>query len=373
MTTIPLLVPHMPQADSLLPYLRQIDQNRHYTNFGPLNAEFERRIAADTGRQWLPAQITTVSNCTVGLELALQALDLRPGARVLIPAITFAATVTSVLRVGMEPVLSDVDRASWLLSPQLARAALADGRIDAIIPVSTFGCPQDPQAWDAFVRETSVPVVVDAAGAFGNQAPGEEIDVVYSFHATKSFGAAEGGAVLSRSSERIKRIRKLSNFGIDTSIAMLDSIGTNGKMSEYHCAIGLASFDQWEQTKRDRLELSARYLRALAEHCPFLEYQDKPVDGIYPLMPVLLPAGASAARWSERLATDGIQTRRWYSPSLHNHPALRDVAKSASLDVAIDIGERILGIPFFIGMTDEQIGRVCAALNRVLAEEGASS
>lgn len=373
MITIPLLVPHMPKADSLIPYLRLIDQNRHYTNFGPLNAEFERRIAAHAGRQWLPEQVTTVSNCTVGLELALQALRLRPGARVLIPAITFAATATSVLRVGMEPVLSDVDSESWLLSPELARAALAGNRIDAVIPVSTFGCPQDPQAWDAFVRETAVPVLVDAAGAFGNQDPGEEIDVVYSFHATKSFGAAEGGAVLSRSVERIKRIRKLSNFGIDTSIAMLDSIGTNGKMSEYHCAIGLASFDQWEQTKRDRRDLSARYTRELARGCPFLSFQVKPVDGIYPLMPVLLPERASASRWAERLATQGIQTRRWYSPSLHNHPALREAEKANTLEVAIDIGERILGIPFFIGMTDEHIERVCAALHRAYAEEGASS
>ncbi|WP_408952605.1 DegT/DnrJ/EryC1/StrS family aminotransferase [Lysobacter sp. Hz 25] len=362
MTIIPLLVPHMPQADSLLPYLRQIDQNRHYTNFGPLNAEFERRIAADAGRQWLPEQVTTVSNCTVGLELALQALKLRPGARVLIPAITFAATVTSVIRVGMTPVLSDVDRHSWLLNPRLARAAIASGRIDAVIPVSTFACPHDTAEWDAFVRDTSLPVVVDAAGAFGNQGPGELIDVVYSFHATKSFGTAEGGAVLSRSLERIKHIRKLSNFGIDTSIGMLDSIGTNGKMSEYHAAIGLASFDQWDDTKRARRDLSGRYAQALAQNCPFLGYQTKPADGIYPLLPVLLPSGASAARWSEHLAKQGIQSRRWYSPSLRAHPALHNIEISGSLDVANDIGQRILGIPFFIGMTDEDIARVCAAL-----------
>lgn len=362
MNIIPLLVPHMPRADSLLPYLRQIDENRHYTNFGPINAEFERRIAADVGSQWLPEQVTTVSNCTVGLELALQALELPPAARVLIPAITFAATATSVIRVGMKPVLCDVDPHNWLLTPALARAALARGPVDAVIPVSTFACPHRTDEWDAFVRDTSIPVVIDAAGAFGNQGPGELTDVVYSFHATKSFGTAEGGAVLSRSVERIKRIRKLSNFGIDTSIGMLDSIGTNGKMSEYHCAIGLASFDQWEDTKRARRDLSARYARALARICPFLDYQTKPVDGIYPLLPVLLPPGASAARWSERLAEQGIQSRRWYSPSLHTHPALRDIEVSGPLDVAVDIGERILGLPFFIGMTDEQIARVCVAL-----------
>ncbi|QWP78548.1 DegT/DnrJ/EryC1/StrS family aminotransferase [Lysobacter sp. K5869] len=370
MNIIPLLVPHMPTADSLLPYLRRIDENRHYTNFGPLNAEFERRIAADAGRGWLPEQVTTVANCTVGLELALQALELPPGARVLIPAITFAATATSVVRVGMTPVLSDVDARNWLLTPQLARAALAAGRIDAVVPVSTFACPHDTDEWDAFVRETSVPVVMDAAGAFGNQGPGELIDLVYSFHATKSFGTAEGGAVLSRSVERIKRIRKLSNFGIDTSVGMLDSIGTNGKMSEYHCAIGLASFDQWEDTKRARRELSARYERALARDCPFLGHQAKPAGGVYPLLPVLLPPGASAAQWGERLAAQGIQSRRWYSPSLHTHPALRGVRTAGPLQVALDIGERILGIPFYLGMSDEDIARVCAALAQANQEGG---
>lgn len=362
MKTIPLLVPHMPQADSLLPYLRQIDGSRHYTNFGPLSAEFERRIAADVGSHWAANQVTTVSNCTVGLELALQALQLKPGARVLIPAITFAATVTAVIRVGFQPVISDIDPDTWLLTPAIARRLLAKDRIDAVMPVSTFGCPHDPAEWDAFVAETSIPVVIDAAGAYGNQMPGELTDVVYSFHATKSFGAAEGGAVLSRSTDRIKQIRKLSNFGIDTSIAMLDSIGTNGKMSEYHCAIGLASFDVWPQTKQARRELTRRYLDVLQALCPFLVHQRKPEDGIYPLMPVLLPKGAPATAWAALLGEKGIQTRRWYSPSLHTHPALHDVPIAGSLDNALDIGDRILGIPFFIDMSDADVRFVCEAL-----------
>lgn len=373
MKTIPLLVPHMPQAESLLPYLRQIDSNRHYTNFGPLNAEFERRIAQDIGPHWAADQVTTVSNCTVGLELALQTLDLAPGARVLIPAITFAATVTSVIRVGLQPVIADIDRDNWLLTPAIARQALAAGRVDAVMPVSTFGCPHDPAEWDAFVEETSVPVIVDAAGAFGNQLPGERTDVVYSFHATKSFGAAEGGAVLSRSTERIKRVRKLSNFGIDTSIAMLDSIGTNGKMSEYHCAIGLASFDDWERTKRERRDLTRRYLAALDELCPFVSQQRKPLDGIYPLMPVLLPKGAPSTAWAQSLAESGIQTRRWYSPSLHTHPALRDVPLAGALDNALDIGDRILGVPFFIDMTEADIRTVCEALAATHRKLGGSA
>ncbi|QSX73635.1 DegT/DnrJ/EryC1/StrS family aminotransferase [Lysobacter arenosi] len=366
MTTIPLLVPRMPDTDRLIPYLRQIDQNRLYTNFGPLSRELERRLVDDLDGD-SSTHVTTVSNCTVGLELALQACGLEQGARVLIPAITFVATATAVIRVGMVPVLSDVATDSWLLSPELARHALKQGRIDAVMPVATFGCPHDMEQWDAFIQETGIPVIIDAAGAYGNQKVGGRADVVFSFHATKSFGAAEGGAVFSSDPKRILAIRQLANFGIDTSIAQLVGFGTNGKMSEYHCAIGLASFDEWEETKRERRSLHRRYSDALHRACPTVRFQSKPSDGIYPLLPVLLPEGVSAADVSQALSRAKIETRRWYSPGLHTHPALRDAPRSGSLTVADDIGTRILGLPFFINISDEQINRVCSELSQALA------
>ncbi len=361
MKSIPLLVPRMPDTDQLIPYLRQIDNNKHYTNFGPLSAEFERRLLVDMGRSG-DSHITTVSNCTVGLELVLQALGLEKGARVLIPAITFVATATAVVRVGLIPVLADVDPESWLLTPAIARAALANTRIDAVMPVATFGCPHNMLDWDAFVGETGIPVVIDAAGAYGNQSAGINTDVVFSFHATKSFGAAEGGAVVSKNADRIRKIRQLSNFGLDTSIAQLVGFGTNGKMSEYHCAIGLASFDEWEDTKHQRRHLYARYTQLLLDYCPGLGYQRKPADGIYPLMAVLLPEGVKASTVSAGLTSDAIQTRRWYSPALHTHPALQTAAHAGALTVAEDLGERILGLPFFLELSDEQIVHVCRTL-----------
>src|SRR5688572_20188916 len=107
MERIPLLLPSMPSADALLPFLRRIDANRHYTNFGPLCLEFEAWLA-----QRAPARdggwaVTTMANATLALELALQAFDLAPGARVLLPAITFVASATAVLRRGLVPVIAD--------------------------------------------------------------------------------------------------------------------------------------------------------------------------------------------------------------------------------------------------------------------------
>lgn len=367
MSRIPLLVPRMPTTDALIPYLRRIDTNQKYTNFGPLSVELEARLLADNAAGLGPEHVTTVANCTVGLELALQALGLRAGARVLLPAITFVATATAVLRVGMVPVIADVDVETWCLTVAIAERACAESRIDAVMPVSTFGYPHNTAAWDAFVERSGVPVVIDAAGAYGNQRVGARTDVVYSFHATKSFGAGEGGAVFSADAARIRQIRKLANFGIDTRIGQLDGHGTNGKMSEYHCAVGLASFDAWEETQRARIGLYARYRARLQATCPALAYQRKPDDGVYPLMPVLLPAGTQAVGVIAALDAAGVDARRWYSPSLSVHPALRDAPVAGELAVALDIGERILGLPFFIDMTDADIDRVCSALSSALS------
>ncbi|MDQ1109922.1 dTDP-4-amino-4,6-dideoxygalactose transaminase [Stenotrophomonas rhizophila] len=364
MEKIPLLVPLMPTTDQALPYFRQIDGNRHYTNFGPLSRELEQRIANDLS---IPqAGVTTVSNCTVGLELALQARGLRAGANVLLPSLTFVATATAVSRVGLQPVIADIDEAGWSLTPAIARRAAELHRIDAVMPVATFGRPQDMAAWDDFERETGIPVIVDAAGAYGNQTAGSVADVVFSFHATKSFGAAEGGAVISPDAERIQHIRMLSNFGLDTRNGALTDLGTNGKMSEYHCALGLASFDMWERVKTDRRALYAGYMARLRSACPSLIFQEKPEDGVYPLMAVLLPQGRDATAVGSAVAANGVETRRWYTPALHQQPALRDCVVAGALDIATTLAGRIIGLPFFLGITDAQIDTVCSALAREL-------
>lgn len=362
MNRIPLLIPNMPVAERVLPYLKKIDENQWYTNFGPLNTEFERRLLADTAPKLTTGNITTVSNCTVGLELALQAFGLPQGARVLIPAITFVATATAISRVGMVPVIADVDPNSWVLTPELARKALSEAQIDAVMPVSTFGYAHDPAQWDEFSDEYNIPVIIDAAGAYGNQKIGSRIDIVFSFHATKSFGAAEGGAVLSPIVERISKIKQLSNFGIDTSTGLLFDFGTNGKLSEYHCALGLASFDEWEDTKSRRRALASKYLDLLQKTCPGLSYQAKDPDGIYPLMPVSLPIDCDIHHVREYLFERGIETRRWYSPSLSMHPALLKSPIVGTLDVAATLGERIVGLPFFMSLTDNQMHQVCDSL-----------
>ena len=364
MNRIQLLRPDIPSADEVIPYLRQIDASRWYTNFGPLVNRLESRLASMLGSP-APAVVTT-SSCTLGLELSLAALGLPAGARVLVPALTFVATAAAVLRAGLGPVLGDVDERTWLLNPEIARGTLDRLAIDCIMPVTTFGCRQPAGEWDQFSSETGLPVVIDAAGAFGNQDIGERTAVVFSFHATKALGIGEGGLVAARNQGWVERVRRLTNFGIDLSSGMSTAAGTNAKMSEYHAAVGLAALDRWPERKMNRQRLGAAYGRALLAHCPRIRLQSRPQDGSYTIMQLLLPDGVMASAVAAALRVRGIETRSWYQPLLDGHPAFSGCLVDRDIPVARTLAPRMLGVPFHLELDDGQIAYICTSLSEAL-------
>lgn len=371
---IPLLVAQLPDTDALIPYLRQIDGNRWYTNFGPLVRQLEQRFAASFAPTSLAPTAITASNGTAGLELALCALELMAGARVLLPALTFVATATAVIRAGYRPLIGDVDADTWLLTPETARAYAARYRVDAVMPVATFGNPQDVDAWDKFVEDTGIPVIIDAAGAFGNQRAGRRCHVVFSLHATKALAAGEGGMVVSYDEQLTSRVRRLSNFGIDLERgSQVFVAGENGKLSEYHAAVAHAALDQWPVVVERRRAVQARYQHVLQQHCPMLRMQRRAENGIYPILVGLLPSGYRARELQPALLARGIETRQWYCPTLDRHPAFASFAVG-SLPVAHELAERLIGLPFFVDIEEEQMQRVARAmaeLTHVTSPQGA--
>ena len=235
----PIARPRMPKAEALIPYLERIDRNRTYSNFGPLVAELEARLARRLGVE--PDCLVTVSNATAGLTLTLQALTEGRTGACLLPSWTFVASAHAVAAAGLTPFLVDVDEASWAMTPALALDAVSriDGPVAAVMPVAPFGAPLDVAAWDRFTAVTGIPVLIDAAAAHDTVSAGETPAVV-SLHATKILGAGEGGYVVCRRPDLIVSVKKRSNFGFygsrDAQVTAF-----NAKMSEYHAAVGLAS------------------------------------------------------------------------------------------------------------------------------------
>ena len=364
---LPLLRPRLPEAKALMPYLERIDANAFYTNFGPLNKQLLERLT-----QWQAHQFgrevfgVTTANATLALELVLTDLNLPPKSRILLPALTFVATATAILRCGHIPVVCDVDPHSWLLTPETLPHDLDVETLGAVIPVAAFGMPQDAQAWQQWHERTGIPVVVDAAASFGAQSSDRHIPVVISLHATKCLSTGEGGLVLTEDSEQALRLAQMTNFGIGP---LVTAGASNAKMSEYHAAVGHAGFDVWPEVSLHRRALHAQYQHILQHHCGDKLIFQKDTGLWAPSTMVVEFAAHDVREIAERIcAQQGIQTRRWYQPLIHEHPAISGALTPYVLPAAQSLAQRLLGIPFHLDMQQSDMERVAKALQLALGQ-----
>lgn len=351
---LPVRVSQLPTADELLPYLRRIDANRWYSNFGLLLREFEGKLANHF--EVSPENLVCVANGTAGLIGALHAVDARPGGLCIMPSWTFAATPAAAIAAGLKPYFLDVDPDTWSFGPDRVEAVLADlsEPVAAVMVVSPFGAPIDPDAWDDFWDRTGIPVVIDAAWGFDRSRVGRA-PVMVSLHASKSFGVGEGGLVASRLTEVVRRIHHWSNFGFDTRRVAAEA-GTNGKMSEHTAAVGLAMFDLWPSQRTQMANVIRQYVAAF-DGVPAVRLMPGFGDGWV--------GGACCVQFDrpfgdnviEHLRRNGIEGRRWWSQPCHMHPAFA-TCPAGPLDTTRTLFDTVLAVPLFSGMTSADVLRV---------------
>lgn len=365
--SIPLLRPSLPDAQALLPYLLQIDANAFYTNFGPLNQSFIARLT-----EWQCARFqrqvfgVTASSATLALELMITDLRLPAGSRILLPALTFVATATAILRCGHIPVVADVSPRHWMITPETLPENLDLSTIQAVIPVAAFGMPQPAAQWHDWQSTTGIPVIIDAAAAIGAQSTAPKVPVVFSLHATKCLSSGEGGLVLTEDSEQVHRLAQLSNFGIGSQGLRG---GTNAKLSEYHAAVGHADLDAWTSKSQLRLSIHQRYRELLTEGLgQQISFQEN-TGLVAPTSMVTLLATSTLRERAERACEQqGIQTRRWYQPLIHEQPSLVGVEAPYEMPHAQDIASRMLGLPFFLNISEQEMQTVSHVLDLACIE-----
>jgi dTDP-4-amino-4,6-dideoxygalactose transaminase len=358
-TSVAVARPRLPMADDVLPYLRRIDEARWYSNFGPLLIELERRLADRFVR---PTQVVTVANATQALTLALRAMDLPVGGdHVILPSWTFVATAHAVVQAGLKPWFVDVDPETWMLDPA-AVTALGPRLRDAcaVIPVAPFGRMPDLAAWRAFRETSGLPVLLDAAAAFDTLSDAG-LPAVVSLHATKVLGLGEGGFLATEDAELAARVREMTTFGFRGS-RQSHTPATNAKISEYACAVGLAAMDGWPGDRLRWLR-TAQMMRIALIGQPEVRFQPGwGADWVTSVCTVGLPPGA-AAHVSQVLQAEGVHTRQWWDNGCHASPAFAGCRREP-LPVTETLAASTLGLPFSIDMTDGEIARLGAALDR---------
>jgi len=365
---VPVLRPKLPSTAALVPYLQRIDASRTYTNHGPLVAELEDRLAATAG----DATFVTASNGTMAIAGAILATaGWATPERVLaiVPGFTFVASAIAARLCGYRPYFVDVD-ANGALQADALRAHQALARAGVVIPVAPFGRPVTQAPWERFARESGTPVVIDAAASFDfleRDAAGltGAIPVAISTHATKSFSTGEGGGVLVTDATLAARVTQALNFGFYANRSSATP-SVNGKLSEYHAAVGLAELDG-RGGKRADLDRTIGYYRAAASDegigDALLAWPD--VARCYVMLRA--PSGSARAALEHAMDAAGFETRSWYGDGAHAHPEFAGCERDA-LPATEALGATLLAVPSAPDIPEATVRAIVRVAAHVLRE-----
>ena len=332
---IRVLIPDMPTADDLLPYLRQIDESKVYVNHGPLVQELEARLAHICG-----VPVVAVSSGTAALELVFKYFEPIYG-NADIPALTFSATGLAARNAGMSVSLRDIG-VDLQMHPDDR-----SGIRSVMVPVATFGRPVNVDEW----RDFETPVVIDAAGALHAQKCIGDANIVFCFslHATKFTGCGEGGFVASGNAQLLDHIRSMSEFGLG---------GTNAKMSEYHAAVGIASLGLVDEKAIKTHQLNSWY-EDLGDGIQFYDN-----GRFYNTIKVaILPQGVSAHFVGDYMLSKRIETRKWYRPWLDER---RDFFCRLPFPITEVCRDRLLGLPFHTQLVRQDVAWIMKSLKEAI-------
>ncbi len=366
--------PNLPDKQAVLKRIAGVLDSGWLTNGGPLVQEFERRLAEQTGAKHCLA----VSNGTAALELALRALDLT--GEVIVPSYTFIASAHAVAWQGLQPVFCDVDPATHTLdAEQVAR--LITPRTAAILGVHLWGRACDVEALAAVADEHAIPLLFDAAHAFGCTYRGVPIGrfgvcETFSFHATKFVHCGEGGAIATNDDGLAERLRLLRNFGF-AGYDRVTSLGTNAKLSELAAAMGLASLDQMGTIvarNRRNYDAYACCLRSLPGLTLLSHEPHETSNCQYVVVEVdERRAGLSRDELVAVLQAENVLARRYFSPGCHRmEPYASDPHSTPRpLPITEGLAESVLALPTGLQLDESAIVRIGGIVSRALEHAAA--
>jgi len=356
---IPVTKPFLPPIEEYQQYLKDIWSRNWLTNNGPLVNELELKL-----KDYLSVKhLLFVTNGTIAIQLAIKALGLK--GKILTTPFSYVATTSSIVWEGCEPVFVDIDPASCNIDPNKIEAAITSDTV-AILATHVYGNPCDVEAIDAIAARRNLKVIYDGAHAFGVTYKGKSIfeygDIsTCSFHATKLFHTVEGGCVVTRDPELLKKIAYLRNFGHDGPDRFAE-LGINGKNSEFHAAMGLVNLKYVDRIIETRKNLSQHYDRFLDTFQGVKPALTEGTEYNYAYYPVLFHSEQLLLRVVESLNQNWIHPRRYFFPSLEDLPYVHKDFRCAVSDA---VSRRALCLPLYDTLTNEEIDMIFRLILRV--------
>ncbi len=381
-----------PVRDTLLPYGRQsIDEKdiqsvvdvlrSDWLTTGPKVAEFEEAFAEHVGAKYA----VSFNSGTAALHGAAFTAGLKPGDEAITTPLTFAATANCVLYQGATPVFADVSADTLNLDPRKAEERITP-RTRAILPVDYAGHPAEMDAMLELADRHGLIVIEDACHAMGAEYRGRRTGSIahmtaFSFHPVKHLATGEGGMVTTNRADCAETLRRFRNHGISSDARQRQSegqwhyemvlLGFNYRLTDIGCALGLSQMKKLDANLARRRDIADRYAAALRDLAAItLPVVREDVNPAWHLYPIRLnpekPSGTRAEIFGA-LRAENIGVNVHYIP-VHLHPYYRDRFgyRAGDYPIAENAYERLISIPMFHGMNDQDVEDVISAVRKVL-------
>lgn len=352
--------PLLPDLDEFQALLKEIWNCKWVTNNGRFHNLLETALC-----DYLRVPfISLFTNGTLPLLTALQAL--RVTGEVITTPFSFVATTHSIWWNHCRPVFVDIDPQTGNIDPNKIEAAITPSTT-CILPVHCYGNPCDTTRIHEIAHKYGLRVIYDAAHAFGVEQNGDSIlkqgDMsTLSFHATKVFNTAEGGALIIHDEEMKRRVDNLKNFGITNEVTVVGP-GINGKIDEIRCAYGMLNLKQVDAAIEARHQVAIRYRKALRDVEGITFFDDMPgVRHNYSYFPIFVNAekyGMTRDELYFKLRELGIWSRRYFYPLISSFSTYRErpSANKDNLPQAHKMADTVICLPMHHALSDEDITR----------------
>lgn len=314
--------------------------------------EFSAYVSADHG--------IATANGTVALHLAFAALGIGPGDEVIVPSLTYVASVNAISYTGATPIFVDSDADHWNLNPELVERSITP-RTKAIEVVHLYGYPADMDPILDIAHRHGLAVVEDAAEAHGAEYKGRKVGAmgtvgVFSFFGNKIVTTGEGGMVVTRDAALAERARHLRGQGVSPiKTYWHDTIGFNYRMTNVAAAIGCAQLERIDETLDAKRRLARSYQRSLTD-VDGVSFQIDPswARPVYWMNCILVQRQRRDSLMAF-LAAEGIETRPFFYPA-HTLPMYQTAAQFPEAE---RLGASGINLPSYPTLRDEEVERIC--------------
>lgn len=359
--------PVLPPLEDYYKCLVDIWDRKWITNNGYYHQELEKALSQYLGIR----HISLFTNGTLPIITALRALEI--SGEVITTPYSFVATTHSLLWNKIKPVFVDIDPITFNINPDRIEEAITS-ETKAILAVHVYGLPCDNERIQSIADKYGLKVIYDAAHAFGVTVNGRSIlefgDMsTLSFHATKVYNTAEGGALIVKDAHTKEKIDYFKNFGFASETEVV-ALGINSKMDEIRAAYGLLNLKQVDNFIAERKRIASYYGERLkgVEGITTLRYDDGNVRYNYAYYPIFVDEGLYGMTRDQlyyKLRDHNIYGRRYFYPlisdfSMYNH---LDSSRHENLMVAKMVASQVICLPIYPGLSEDDIERIVSIID----------